>query len=266
MAEKRYYWLKLYDDFFNSKRIKKLRSIAGGDTYTIIYLKMQLKSLRSDGYLYFDGVMDDFAEELALDIDENVDDVKVTISFLLSVGLMESNAAGAQYKLTYVENVTGSETASAQRVREHRIKLKNDEALHCNAPVTEVKQVCNAEKEIETRDKRQEKEKSIKRFTPPTIEEACAYFAELGGTADEADKFYDYYTSNGWKVGNRGSMKDWKASARNWMRNNRNWEQKGNFRPKRPDYETVKPKQYSQESADKAKAEYERLLEEIQNE
>lgn len=47
MAEnKRYYWLKLMDDFFDSKRIKKLRKMAGGDTYTIIYLKMQLLSLK----------------------------------------------------------------------------------------------------------------------------------------------------------------------------------------------------------------------------
>lgn len=81
MSEKRYFWLKLYDDFFTSKRIKKLRTIAGGDTYTIIYLKMQLKALKTDGYLYFDGVMSDFADELALDIDENPDDVKVTINY-----------------------------------------------------------------------------------------------------------------------------------------------------------------------------------------
>ena len=44
MAEKRYYWLKFRDDFFDSKRIKKLRKMAGGDTYTIIYLKMMLKT------------------------------------------------------------------------------------------------------------------------------------------------------------------------------------------------------------------------------
>lgn len=36
---KRYYWLKLPDGFFRQKAIKKLRKIAGGDTYTIIYLK-----------------------------------------------------------------------------------------------------------------------------------------------------------------------------------------------------------------------------------
>ena len=41
---KRYYWLKLKDDYLDSPKIKKLRKIAGGDTYTIIYLKMQLLS------------------------------------------------------------------------------------------------------------------------------------------------------------------------------------------------------------------------------
>ena len=40
MAERRFYWLKLPEGFFRQKEIKKLRQIAGGDTYTIIYLKM----------------------------------------------------------------------------------------------------------------------------------------------------------------------------------------------------------------------------------
>ena len=158
MSEKRYFWLRLYDDFFTSKRIKKLRSIAGGDTYTIIYLKMQLKSLKTEGYLYFDSVMDDFAEELALDIDEKVDDVKVTIAYLLKVGLLETND-NSVYHLTYMDKLIGSETASTQRVRDYRSRQKdkemlqsndnpfqsNDEALHCNANVTELKRVGNAD-------------------------------------------------------------------------------------------------------------------------
>ena len=49
MAEgKRYYWLKLKDDLFTSIRIKKLRRMAGGDTYLIIYLKLQLKAIKND--------------------------------------------------------------------------------------------------------------------------------------------------------------------------------------------------------------------------
>ena len=145
MAEKRYFWLRLYDDFFSSKRIKKLRSIAGGDTYTIIYLKMQLKALKTDGYLYFDGVMEDFAEELALDIDENPDNVKVTINFLLANGLLETSD-GEQYKLPYLDKCIGSENASTQRVRDYRTRQK---ALQCNANVTEVKRYGNAEIELE---------------------------------------------------------------------------------------------------------------------
>lgn len=124
---KRYFWLKLFDDFFSSKRIKKLRSIAGGDTYTIIYLKMQLKALKTEGYLYFDGVMNDFAEELALDIDENPEDVKVTIQYLLSVGLIECSESGEEWFLTYMQNCIGSETTSAQRGREYRASLTDEQ-------------------------------------------------------------------------------------------------------------------------------------------
>ena len=83
MAIKKYYWLKLKENFFRQKEIKKLRKIAGGDTYTIIYLKMLLLSLQEEGKLYFEGVEDDFAEELALELDEDVNNVAMTIAFLL---------------------------------------------------------------------------------------------------------------------------------------------------------------------------------------
>ena len=61
---KRYYWLKLPDGFFRQKAIKKLRKIAGGDTYTIIYLKMLLVAMKQDGRLYFEGVEATFYDEL----------------------------------------------------------------------------------------------------------------------------------------------------------------------------------------------------------
>ncbi|MDS8126694.1 phage replisome organizer N-terminal domain-containing protein, partial [Streptococcus pneumoniae] len=45
VKNKRYYWIQLAQDFFKSKEMKLLRKIAGGDTHTIIYLKMMLISL-----------------------------------------------------------------------------------------------------------------------------------------------------------------------------------------------------------------------------
>ncbi|MCS4463376.1 phage replisome organizer N-terminal domain-containing protein [Clostridium botulinum] len=86
---KKYYWLKLKEDFFRQKEIKKLRKIAGGDTYTIIYLKMMLLSLKDEGKLFFEGLEDSFIDEIALEIDEDLENVKVTIMFLIKCRLIE---------------------------------------------------------------------------------------------------------------------------------------------------------------------------------
>lgn len=56
------------------------------------------------------------------------------------------------------------------------------------------------------------------RFTPPSEDDAIAYFCEQGSSAVEAKSFIDYFTANGWKIGGRASMKDWQAAARNWIR------------------------------------------------
>ena len=120
---KRYYWLKLKDDFFTDKRIKKLRRIAGGDTYTIIYLKMMMKCMNNDGILEYDGIEDSFADELALDLDEDADNVQITVNFLMQAGLLEEMGEN-HFLMTEVPELIGSETASAQRVREHRERQK----------------------------------------------------------------------------------------------------------------------------------------------
>lgn len=88
-TEKKYFWFKMKEDFFRDKAIKKLRKQAGGDTLTIIYLKMLLLSLRQNGRLLYEGVEDTFAEEIALDIDEDSDNVKMALMWLLKIGLIE---------------------------------------------------------------------------------------------------------------------------------------------------------------------------------
>ena len=146
MAEpKRYFWLKLHKDFFQRKEIKRLRKIAGGDTYTIIYLKMLLRSIMNEGKLYFDGLEADFAAEVALDLDESEENVQITITYLLNSGLLEMRSDD-EYYLPDTKNSTGCETAVAARVRRHREKQK---ALQCNTDVTEVKHLCNGEIEKE---------------------------------------------------------------------------------------------------------------------
>lgn len=116
---KRYYWLKLKEDFFSSPKIKKLRRIAGGDTFTIIYLKMQLLSVKSGGIITFQGIEETFEDELSLILDEDVDNIRVTVSYLISQGLMEQSD-NRNFLLTQAAENIGSESESKQRVREYR--------------------------------------------------------------------------------------------------------------------------------------------------
>jgi len=123
MSNKKYFWLKLHKDFFKSKEMKKLRKIAGGDTYTIIYLKLQLLSLEDSGKLFFEGIEETFAEELALEIDESFENVQATFMFLQRVGLLEM-VENDELSLTHLVENIGSETPSASRKRIQRNKEK----------------------------------------------------------------------------------------------------------------------------------------------
>lgn len=176
--EKRYFWLKLREDFFSQKEIKRLRKIAGGDTYTIIYLKMLLRSLKTNGVLYFDGIEDDFVSELALDIDEEPDNVEVTVNYLMKKGiLVEQNEK--EYLLTSCLDMIGSETATAARVRRSRSKAQKAEVsqsdaqplqcyaqpLQCNTDVT------NCYTEID-RDKEKERDKELEKIRVREREES----------------------------------------------------------------------------------------------
>ena len=142
LKNKRYFWIQLAQDFFKSKEMKLLRKIAGGDTHTIIYLKMMLISLEDGGHIYYDGLADNLAEEIALVIDENVEDIKITLIFLETKGLLTRNS-NRDYFLEQVPEMVGSETASTRRSRKHRELQK----LHCNTIAT----TCNGDidKEID---------------------------------------------------------------------------------------------------------------------
>lgn len=148
---KKYYWLKLKKDFFNQKEIKKLRKIAGGDTYTIIYLKMQLLTLQDEGILKFEGTEENLAEQLSLEIDEDVDNIQVTINFLIKNKLLEEIQED-EYLLPKTVECIGKEGKSAERVRKFREKKKNGEqkALQCNTIVTKCNTETETEIEIET--------------------------------------------------------------------------------------------------------------------
>jgi predicted phage replisome organizer len=165
MAEKKYFWLKLPADFFKDRVIKKLRRIAGGDTYTIIYQKMLLLSLENEGNIFFEEIEETFEDEMSLELDENVEDIQMTILFLLKNELMKK-IDNYTYFMTQVPEMIGSETDSARRKRKSR---KNKNVTDSQKSVTMSQEnenksqavtKCPTEKEIE-KELDLEKEKDI---------------------------------------------------------------------------------------------------------
>lgn len=177
VKNKRYYWIQLAQDFFKSKEMKLLRKIAGGDTHTIIYLKMMLISLEDGGHIYYDELADNLAEEIALMIDENVEDIKITLLFLESKGLL-TRKNDRDYFLEQVPEMVGSETASARRVRKFR---ENQLALQCNDDVTKRNGDIEIEKDIDI-----EIEKDVdENLIALIVEEYQSRIAQLDGTQFE---------------------------------------------------------------------------------
>lgn len=194
LKNKRYFWIQLAQDFFKSKEMKLLRKIAGGDTHTIIYLKMMLISLEDGGHIYYDGLADNLAEEIALVIDENVEDIKITLIFLESKGLLTRNS-DRDYFLEQVPEMVGSETATARRVRKFR---ENKQALQCNTDETKCNGDIDIDKEIDIEIEKDIDKDKNKNPVELIVEEYQSRIAPLDGTQFEILK--EFITLDGMEV------------------------------------------------------------------
>ena len=143
--EKRFYWLKLKENFFDETYIKALRKMPGGDAMVIVYLKMQLKSLRTEGIMKYQYILPNHAEEIAISIDEDPFIVASTIEALKRINIIEIWDNETLY-MAAMQELIGSESSVAARVRKHR-EMK--EALHCNAIETKCNTEIERDKEIE---------------------------------------------------------------------------------------------------------------------
>lgn len=210
MAEKQYYWLKLEKDFFKSKEIKKLRKIAGGDTLTIIYLKMALYSLENEGVLIYEGIEEDLAAELSLELDEEVENIKLVLAFLQNNKMIETK--GEDFYLNRIPEMTGKETGAAKRMRISRQRKEDNKQLVCNN-VTEQLQdvtVSYTEKELEL-EKELEKDIEIELLTKQQIENLNETFPKID---------YEFYLEKIKSYGKEKNKiyKDFYITIINWAR------------------------------------------------
>lgn len=173
--------------------MKKLRRIAGGDTYTIIYLKLLLLSADTEGVLYYEGIENSFAEEIASLLDEDEENVKITLQFITSVGLLEQKSED-EYLLTEVPFIVGSETDKAQLMRNKRARDKQNLLESGNnvtaelPPVTECYTEREKEKEKEKRESREEKSRVDYELIARMYNDTCVSFPHLTTLSDARKK------------------------------------------------------------------------------
>lgn len=80
---------------------------------------------------------------------------------------------------------------------------------------------------------------------PPVWEDILPFFKEKNNSEIEAQKFYNHFQSNGWLVGGKSKMKDWRAAARNWMLNANKFQPKSNT-PQPNHLQTPNSKNYAE--------------------
>jgi len=134
----------------------------------------------------------------------------------------------------YINNINNTNSINIAKQE----NLKNEKKLNFTNSIFDEVQESNLKFEKEKEKKLREKKKKIEeaalssraqsRPPKPTLEETQIYFLEKNFSEVEAQRFFNYFESNGWLVGGRTKMKDWKAAARNWMLNSKKFSKNEN--------------------------------------
>ena len=226
---KKYYYLRLKDNFFDSDELKILESMKDGYLYSNILLKLYLRSLKNDGKLVVNDRIPYNAEMLASVTGHQVGTIKQALSMFKELGLIEVLENGAIYMLD-IQNFIGKGSTEADRQRLYDRRISEERKQNKLTQSRNLEEICKKstpeieielEKDIEIEKEIHSSAKSTttkrKRFEKPTLSQITQYCLERNNNVN-AEQFYDYYESNGWKVG-KNAMKDWKACVRTWERN-----------------------------------------------
>lgn len=164
--EKRFFWLKLRESFFNDTYIKAMRTLPNGDSLVITYLEMALYSLKTNGVIEYGELMPSLGEEIAIAINEPVSRVKKTIEVLIKSRAAEQS--GNSLYLIEMMKLMGSESTSAERMRKLRSK-KSDEPAVTLASQCDKDELSQVTKSVTTEielEKEKEKELELDTDTP----------------------------------------------------------------------------------------------------
>ena len=201
---KRYYWLKLPENFFDAvddETISYIEEMEGGQAYVLFYLKLLCKALRTDGVLIrYIGTncipYDDTS--LARLTNTPVDTVHCAVKVLMEVGLLRRMDSGELF-LTQMKEFAGSETDKAIAMRKSRAKARLEgegnnvtQALpSCYPDVTQSKR---KSKEIDIEKEKEREEPSA--LSIPEMRKACTEKGLSESLAEKVLEWCEYRMEN----------------------------------------------------------------------
>lgn len=171
----RYNWIHIPENYFDRVKTKIIRNTKNGNTKIVIYFKMLDAVKNTDGYYMFQRATESISEEIAIQINEDTELVKVTLDTLSNLELVEIEEDGCYFD--EINQFVGSIAESTMRSQESRARKKAKELreakqnatmsnkpqqtnvaseTECNKPMLQVQQTnvasetkCNTEKERE---------------------------------------------------------------------------------------------------------------------
>ena len=229
-------WIKITTDMFDNRKIRHLRRLPEGNNIVLIWVMLLTMAGRCNagGMIFLTENIPYNAKMLADELDFEEGTVRLALEALERFGMV--NTSGDWLSIAGWEehqNIEGMEKIrESKRLAQARWRAKKQHELTASVEsfVDSTRYLVDHAEEDKEEEKEVEEDKAskgrAKRFTPPSLEEVEAYCRERGNSVD-AERFIDYYTSNGWKVG-KNTMKDWKAAVRTWEKSDKQTGRKDN--------------------------------------
>ena len=125
---KKYYYLKLKENFYDSEQMIILQDMPDGYLYSDILLKLYLKSLKSDGRLMFNDKIPYSPQMIATITRHQIGTVERALKLFRELGLIDILDNGAIY-MADIQNFIGKSSTEGDRKREYRNKISQEKQL-----------------------------------------------------------------------------------------------------------------------------------------
>jgi len=217
----------------NDLKIIKLRAKFGLEGYAIFWILLEHMAERSTVDL---PLIEEDMEALAFTMNVEHSKLLSIVNYCIQIGLFVSDDE-CFTSLRLQSHINQLTQLRESRSRGGRLRWQKQEETPAPEPTETAQQELSSSsaqapessslainkeinKEINKGDSVVDKSTEPKRFVKPTMDALLKYFYEINmpNAKLEAEKFYDHYEANGWRVG-KNPMKSWQGAARNWKRN-----------------------------------------------